>query len=143
MAGLAFAGAEAHPDFAAVTARLKSGPDTKLETKGVFQQPASTTVLQKTRSAKRTTRELPEQGSRDDVTETGNGPRVMPLCASRVDGTAVAFQVRISASGPREPRGKNGSVLPRGTHRQLCTRLHDDEIRANLALHNDRAPVLA
>lgn len=85
----------------------------------------------KERLTKRTTGELPEQNPGDDDAETGNGPGVMRLCAywtSRVGGSAVASQVRISASGPSELRGKNGSVLPPGTDRHLCTGWHEGEI---------------
>src|SRR5206468_12019627 len=45
--------------------------------------PPSITVLQKGRSTKRTTRELPEQNPCDSLSKCSDGPRVMPRHAHR------------------------------------------------------------
>src|ERR1700687_5351276 len=46
---------------------------------------ASTTVLEKGRSTKRTTRELSEQSPCDGLSKRSNGPGVMPLHAYRAN----------------------------------------------------------
>src|SRR5258707_519051 len=81
---------------------------------------SSTTVLQKGRSTKRTTRELPEQNPCDSLSKCSDGPRVMPLHAHRPNpegGIWAAFRGRVSPPDRRERRGKNGSARRLGTHR--------------------------
>src|SRR5260370_14849798 len=84
------------------------------------RQPLSTTVLQKGRSTKRTTRELPEQNPCDSLSKCSDGARVMPLHAHRPNpegGIWAAFRGRVSPPDRRERRGKNGSARLLGTHR--------------------------
>src|SRR5260370_42627449 len=80
----------------------------------------STTVLQKGRSTKRTTRELPEQNPCDSLSKCSDGARVMPLHAHRPNpegGIWAAFRGRVSPPDRHERRGKNGSARLLGTHR--------------------------
>src|SRR6201981_1094796 len=112
----------------------------------IFPQPASTTVLLKGSSTKRTTRELPQQNSGNGLSKSGDGPGVMPLHAHRAnpeDGNGVAARRRVSPRGRRERRGKNGSVRPPRTHRPQGRGERDGENRASLVLHNVPVRVLA
>ena len=77
----------------------------------------------RTRSTKRTLRELPEQVPGKDHSPCGNGIRIMPLGANaaiRAGGSPASGGGQRFQDGRRGQRGKNGSARRPGTHKPRC-----------------------
>ena len=82
-------------------------------------------------------RKLGQENTGDLDAEGRNRSRIMPLGpASRGVGSRAEAWGRVTVTGRRVRRGKNGFVPQPESRKRRCTAWRDDEIRANPALQN-------